>query len=351
MSTSGTVGLTTISVARLITNALRRVGLTPANATNDIWEASRDSLYYFLTSLSNAGLNLWCIDKTVMGMLTAKTAYTLPIGTLDLVQMNYRQISLPSDGIPAASSGVAANAFDADLATACTQVSPNGNISYDFGSPIIVTNVGVNANGANVYNLIYEYSSDGLSWNTLVETEEKAYVDYEWGIFDPVQPVSAQYYRVREAAGATLNLREVMFNTILQEWPAERININDYQSLPQKNQPSRQTIQYWLNRQREAPIANIWPAPNYDFDQLVAIRHRHIQDVGNLTNEIDVPIRWMDALQSGLSFRMVMDVPGADMARHPMLKEAWDSAYYLATAEEVDDSPINLMPNLSAYTR
>lgn len=357
MATSGTVGQTFTQTARLIESALRTAGIASTEQTPDIFRAASDCLYDLLLGMSNGGVNLWCIEKITQGTRNAQYQYTLPDGTLDVMQGIYRQSTLPQNGTAITSSGgTVANAFDQNLSTFCVQTSTNGWIEYDFGpdnSPI-VDNVGVNSYGINTYSLIYEYSYDGITWNTLFQPPTQvSYADYQWQYYDVTNTVQARYYRVRETGGATLSVREICFNVTFFEYILGRYNFDDYTSLAQKYQSERQVTNFWLDRQRgnnSNPISYIWPVSNYDFDQLVWWRQRHIQDVGALSNELDIPMRWTAAVRSGLAKRLFLSVPGVDMTRYPMVKAQYDEDYALADMQEIDDAHGSYIPDTSVYT-
>jgi hypothetical protein len=357
MATSGTVGQTVVPTARLIESALRKAGITSTQQTPDIFRAAFDCLYDFCISLSNGGVNLWCIERITQGTRNAQYQYTLPDGTLDVMQGIYRQSTLPQGGTPISSGGgIVANAFDQNLSTFCVQNSANGYIEYDFGpnNTPIVDNVGINSYGNHTYSLIYEYSYDGITWATLFQPPNQvSYVDYQWQYYDISQTVQARYYRVRETGGAKLSVREVCFNVTFFEYILGRYNFDDYTSLSQKYQSERQITNFWLDRQignNSNPIAWIWPVSNYDFDQLVFWRQRHIQDIGTLSQEVEVPIRWIAALRSGLAERLFLEVPGVDMTRYPIIQAQAEKDYQLADMEEIDDAHGSYIPDTSVYT-
>lgn len=122
----------------------------------------------------------------------------------------------PSTGTPATSQmGTAANAFDGDPATDCTQVAPDGNISLDFGAGASKTiiRVGIISAITETYNLIFEYSDDNaMTWSTAYDAASQSYTADEEYYFDLPEPgITARAWRVRETGGATLDLAEVFF--------------------------------------------------------------------------------------------------------------------------------------------
>ena len=75
-----------------------------------------------------------------------------------------------------------------------------------------------------------------------------------------------------------------------------------------------------------------------------------IQDVGALTDEVEVPQRWLEAIVCELAIRMIMELPGADLNRIPVLQDMADNISRIASDEERDNSPINITPNIGVYT-
>jgi len=85
MATSGTVGNTVINTAKLLEKAIRRCGLSPQALTPETVETAREDLFMLLLSLSNRGLNLWCIDKKLLALNVGQGTYTLPVGTQSIL--------------------------------------------------------------------------------------------------------------------------------------------------------------------------------------------------------------------------------------------------------------------------
>lgn len=351
MATSGTVGQTVITVDTLISHALRRAGATAAQITTDIQKAARTNLYFYLCTLANKGWNLWAIEKSILGFVEGQGEYSLPVGTVDIINALYRTVSLPEDGTAYSSAGgTADNAFDQDITTACIQTSADGYISYQWDDSVTITGVSVMSNGTATYDLIFEYSEDGSTWTEVYDADSQSYPDREWVSFDFSTLYTGTYFRIRETGGGTLNIRELIFAQNPYEIPMARMNINDYTSMINKTFGQQQVLQYYFKRDRTQPKMIVWPYPNYSFNQFVVWRTRQIQDVGALTDEIEVPARQYEALVCELAIRMVTEIPGADLSRVPLLQQMAKQATQFADDEERDNSPIYWVPDLSPYT-
>lgn len=351
MATSGTVEQTVIQVDDLISHAMRRAGATAAQVTPDIMKAAKNNLYFYLCFLANKGMNLWAIERTTIGLVEGVGELDLPVGTVDIINALYRTVTLPEDGTAYTSAGGTADwAFDQDIDTACTQTSANGYIYYQWDEQVTITSVGIMSNGTDTYTLTFEYSNDGSTWTEFYTPDAQSYPDKEWVFFDLYTLPTAYYFRIREAGGATLDIREIIFAQSPSEIPMARMNINDFSSLINKTFQQRQILQYWLKRDRTQPKMVLWPYPNYSFDQVSVWRTRQIQDVGALTNEIEVPARQMEALICELAVRMITEIPNADLNRIPILKQMAIEATGNADDEERDKSVINWAPDLTPYT-
>jgi hypothetical protein len=351
--------MTVVDVDTLISHAIRRCGLTTGEITVEHGQLARNNLYFYLSNLANHGINLWTVSRDVFGVTNASKLVTMPLGTVGVLNANYRTLSrVDGAGGAFASSGTAANAFDADISTACVTTAPNGYIGNNLGTATLVTSVGIMAYGAQVLTPVIEYSDDGgVTWATLYTPPGDqggttiTLADYQWAWWDIPYPGDHIEYRIRETAGATLALREVFFGNTPAEIPMARLNRDDYSALPNKSLTGPKSLQFYFDRQRLQPQLNLWPLPNNSFDQIVIFRHRQIQDVGSLTNEVEVPQRWIDAIVANLALRMGYELPGVPLDRLNMLQQVADKATYEAEAEERDDSPIYLIPAIACYTR
>jgi hypothetical protein len=349
MATSGTVGQTTFNVQDVIEMAMRRAGLKANAIGAETMIIARQNLHLYLSHMSNQGVNLWCLDKELIGVSAQKYVYDMPVGTIDVLNANYRTMTRISGGTPASSSGgTADNAFDADLTTACTQTAANGNISYDAAASTQVTTVGYLPNATGALNLSWQYSSDGATWTTALAFGAKTYTAGTWAWYDLTTNTSARYWRVATSSG-TLDAREVYFGNTPVETTMSRMNRDDYISLPNKTTTGN-PLQFWFDRQRSQPRIWVWPVPTNDFSQIVAWQHRHIQDIGAFTNEIEIPQRWIEAITMNLAWKLALETPGTDMQRLDYLRKMAEKEEFEAASEERDNSPIFYNPAILAYT-
>lgn len=357
MAYSGSVGTTVITVQTLIDHGARRCGKLAEELTSEQVLSSRESLFFLLSNLINIGIQYWAISKKVYGLQVNNFVYKLPLGGNDVLQALYRSINRPTPNTTGAyassAGGIVENAFDSNVETSCTQTSSNGNISVDYGTnnSVYIGSIGVLPDVSGSFNVIYEYSFDGITWSTLLAPGAQLWVNGEWIWTDIEAGQTAQYYRIRETGGNTLNLRELYFGNNSTEITMSRLNRDDYTNLPNKNFTANQPFQYWFNRTIPQSEIYLWPVPSNAFVQMTVWYSRQIMDVGDLYGELEVPQRWYEAVVMMLAHRMSLELPGVDLPRVQYL-EAQASKYLgMAEEEERDKSPIYFAPNISVYTR
>lgn len=328
MPVSGTVSKTTFNTRKVIDHAFRRCRLPPQGISSEMIAVANESLYLILSSLANRGIQLWCIDKLVLPLYEAVSEVPLPVGTVDILNANFRTLT---------------RLTGTEVATATT-------VSIDFGQEIQVTNVGVLWSGASTAYVI-EVSEDGISWTTAETVANPDAVAGQWVWTDIDGALAKQFCRVRATVG-NLNQEQVFFGNTPTEIPIARINRDDYVNLPNKTSQGR-PLQYWLNRQRDFPIMNVWQVPNGDFTfaQIVAWVKRYIMDVGTMTQEIEVPQRWYDAIVYCLAVKIAEELPSVPIELVAILDQKMVRSLREAEDEERDNSPIYFTPNIAIYTR
>jgi hypothetical protein len=261
-------------------------------------------------------------------------------------------MSRPSGSYTTSAGGTVANAYDGDVDTICTQTSTNGNIAVNYGvsNPTYIGSIGYLPASTGTLSIIYEWSEDGVTWKTLVDLGAVAVVDNEWIWTDIEAGQTVPYYRCRVYNGGTLSVRELYFGNNSLEVQMSSLNRDDYTNLPNKNFTANQPYQYWFNRQIPKPEIYIWPVPSTAFVQMVCWYSRQIEDVGALTDELEIPQRWYEAVQMMLAHKMSLELPQVAMDRIGYLEKMAEKHLYIAEQEERDRSPIYWAPNISVYT-
>lgn len=351
MTTSGTVATTTVLLSDMLDSAIRRCKMSTSDLTPEHVEIARGALHAWLSSLANRGIQYWAVERTILGLRYGKSRLALPAGTIDVLNANRRSLDYPSGGSASSDSGgTAANAFDRSLDTVCTQTSTDGAIKYDFGTEVLVTTIGIVTNGSATLNVVWEASADDSTWETLYAPGSVAYSDQVWAWADIETPLKRRYYRVRETGGGTLDVRQVVFGRNPQEIPLAEISRDVYAGLSNPNAVGT-PVQYWYDRKRSQPEMRLWNTPDDPFDCIVVYRSRQIQDVVALTQEIEIPQHWLEAVRWQLAFQVASEMPDVPQERELYLKQMADLALMGAEDGETGGGDMMLTPNIGAYTQ
>lgn len=115
----------------------------------------------------------------------------------------------------------------------------------------------------------------------------------------------------------------------------------EYLALPNKAQQSTRPTQYYLER-TITPTVFLWPTPDTANFSVVFYTQRMQQDPGAMTNTVDAPQRWADAIAAGLAARLAVKFAPEKV---PMLQTLADKAFGAATAEDTENVPMRIMPD------
>lgn len=355
MAYSGTVNQTKINVAQLIEYAFREAGKTAEEQTPEYINAGRQALFYILQALSNKGVNLWAIETVLLGALEAQTILPLPEGTVSILAANWRYIQTPqiAETLPTDNYDVPALFNNNDLSLHATTTVGENWFGWAYQETQIITQVGFNAyapSGSATYNLVLETSSDGVTWTTAQTLPTVTLSDKEWYYFQVNLTPGFLFYRLRETVATTFSLRYIAPSYVQQDIPLAPLNRDTYFALPNKQFQSQRSLQYWYNKGVEQSMY-LWPIPQDNFQCFQIVIERQLQDVGTLTNEIYMPNRWLNALQSMLSHKVAKQLPGIDLNRVQYLEAQAKQDLLDAENGEEDKAPIYFQPNYSYYTR
>lgn len=330
MATSGTVGATVIDATTIIEHAARRCGVSASTLSAEQQLSAKENLYFLLSDLANRGISLWCVQRNILGLALNKASYDLPIGTVDVLRCMYRTMTYPTG---------------TEASTATTQ-------QISFSDSYAVNTIGILPSSSATYNLVVETSDDGSSWTTLYTVPEfttTANLTY-W--FDIEPTTTAQYWRVRETVLTSLDVSGASFGTNPLEITMAPYSRDDYSDLPNKAFAGR-PLQYWYDKQYLVPRLWLWPVPDDITAQVVVWNQRHIQDVGALTNTLEIPQRWMEGITFLIASRMALELPPEKLPPGRIELLMTEAEKHLRQAEdgETDGAPIKIMPRIGAYTR
>ena len=357
MPTSGTVGSTVFLNQQIIDHAFRRCKLVPQEIVDEHLETALDLLWMFTQTLVNRGIKLWNVIPLLEPIYHRRQTVPLPSGTENLYTINLRNQNRVT-GTASASEGTADNAFDGDLTTACIQTLTLGTITMVLSSATYISTFGILPNVTGTWDYVIEGSNDDFVTATVLVTRTaQAVVDATWIWVDVQGPLATGVtdylaYRLRATGTTVLDVRELVYQNAPNEIPMYQLNRNDYVNLPDKISTGRPT-QFWYDKQRTIPEMELWPSPaeEFTFGQITGYVQRQVQDVGLMTDELEVPDRWYLAIVCNLASHLGREIkevaeeliPRLDADATLYLSDAWDG--------ESDSSEAYLRPNISPYTR
>lgn len=351
MTTSGTLASLTPKTIKIITDAYERAGVIGPAITDLQVESAIRSMEWIMQAWINKGLNLWTVKQGMLALNAGQSAYLLPEGSIAILEATLRTSNRQLGGTPFSSAGGnAAFAFDNNPNTACVQTAPNGYISYNWGQARFgISLLGIQSNTNTTYTLVGEYSTDNITWYNAITIPAQQYSQGVNTWFVIMVPVNANYFRVRETGGATLNIQELYFNTTVEDILITPLSRYEYTSLVQKQQIGRPTG-YYIDRQIN-PVVYIWPSPTAQYNNMFYTFTQHMEDVGTMQNTIQVPARFMRPFIFALSADLSLKNPQFDLARSQNLDALAERLYVEAATEDRERVPIRIYPTYMGWTQ
>ena len=328
VATSGTFATTVIDTSAIIEHAIRRCKLTPAQQTPETVLIAKENLYMVLLNLSNRGLNLWCVDRLLQGLTAGQATYSTPAGTIDVLNVTYSQPTLASVTFSATAAGGKATCATAE----------------------VVKRVGVRVSANYTGSLIISSSADDVTYTVLTTAASNTYVagDYAW-IDLPVIDTNT-YFTVESAAVPYPAIDDIQIVTQVYDLPVKQWNRDTYAVINNKYAQSRPSTNYFLEK-KLVPQITLWPVPTNSTDHLTLYVHRQVQDVGTLSQQLEIPQRWVDGIVWLLASKLAFELPSVDDARAQLLTQMADKQEFEAEQAESDGAPIYLTPGIGVYTR
>ena len=325
MATSGTIGTTNFTVAQLLEHAFRRCGVPPSKITPEDEQTARESLYMLIVSLASRGINLWCVEKNLLGLYTNQGIYTLPAGTLDVLNWIY---STPSEVT-----------VDATTTTA-------SSITRQLDAATTAVRYGFKPTAAFTGTVTLAGSDDDLTYTTIQTKASATWALETWYWYDIDPSVEYTYYKLTASVPATFT--EFYLATSVRDINIARFNRDDWANQPNKTRTASPSTNVYFEK-LVTPQFTLWPVPDTDYNHVSIWRHREIQDVGDLTNELEIPSRQFEPIVWQLALRVASEVPGAD-GRLQFLMQMADKFMLEGDLSETDGAPMYLAPQISVYT-
>lgn len=327
MATSGTVATTTIDTAKLIEHAVRRCKIPTAQQTPELISSAKESLFILLLSLASRGINLWCVEKQLIGLGSGQATYVTNPGTIDILNVVYSQPTRVTGTDTAAADSITT---ELDSATSVVR------IGLKFST--------VDASGT----LTLSSSTDGVVFTSLLTSTKTDWSTGKWYWFDIPVVSAATYYKA--SLGTSLVTTEFYLASSVYDLPVSQWNRDSWVVINNKNQTGSPSTSYYLEKLR-TPQLTLWPVPNSDYNHLSLTCHRQIQDVGTLTQEMDIPGRWYEGIIWQLALRVAFEAPDVDPARLQVIVQMAQQYLLEAEYDETDGAPISISPGIGVYTR
>ena len=358
--TSGTISETVFNTEKVIASTFRRCRLNSGQITGEMLFLAKQQLYLYLSELSNAAVPLWCIDKQILPMVQGTNQIICPVGTIDVLNLNIRDLQYQIGTVVSSDGGNAASIQSRTTTGSYTQTVQNGSLTVTLAGPTNLTQFGLLPASSGNWTYTINVSPDGVNFTPIITTTYQSVTSGVWQWFDqelftssvagnPLQNVLA--YQIVASGGTTLAVNQFLAANLPNEITMALINRDDYMSLPNKSFQGR-PVQFWLDKQYYQPVLHIWPSADAfsQFRQLILTRHRHIMDVGSLPQIIEVPQRWYNAIIDKLAAAVAIETPEVNPQLVQILVQRGNESEAKAWSRETDRSPSHFAPNLSCYT-
>jgi len=141
-----------------------------------------------------------------------------------------------------------------------------------------------------------------------------------------------------------VDLMEVAIRRSGIDYTMDRITREDYLNIPNKTQTGRPTQIYF--ERSSTPSIKLWPVPDNSTDVLVSYRVQRIEDADSLTNDVDVPSRFIPCMVSGLAYYLALkNAPD----RAQMAKQIYEEDFARAANEDSEWGSLMIRPDNRSY--
>jgi hypothetical protein len=326
MAYSGEVSTTVFNAIKVVDHAFRRCRLPAQAITAEMQTYALESLYLLLSDLANIKTPSWCIEKVILPMYENQPIVTLPNGTVEVLNLNYRTLQPVTGSV----------------------VSTSLAYTVNFTTQTTVDTIGIEWS-ANAVPLTFQVSTNGIVWVTVGTSSDTATAgEITWT--DISGALAYQYFRITSTL--PISYTAITMGNLPQEIPLGQLNRDSYVNQSNKVFPGRPS-NYYFQRDLPQPVVNLWPAPFSAAEQaqLILWRHRQIMDTQNLQQDVEIPQRWINAIVDGLASAVASETPAVDMQLMAILTQKAAISLQRAWDGDNDGSPIQINPGIGVYTR
>ena len=372
---SGTVSTYNFTNRKIIDHACRRAGIVPQRLSAEDLEVCLDLLFTLTSEWANAGFPLWTRQFGLLGCQIGSPNVQTPPGTVEVLH-SYWRIFNPYRGPATLSTGAGDILLFGGQPNADVNIpGPNPAVSVNFTSITETDTIGVLSGVAVPFTaaLQINVSVDGVTWVPFQTLPSATYTLGQWTYFDLNPTVQTQYLQIVNPGPGAWVVNQLNFALANgQDIENGPLNIDDYYNLPNKMFRSDRPNSTYQDRQVAGPVLFIWPTLNTEgfYNGTVScLSRRYIQDPGTLTNIMELPQRWFEAIVWRLASRVIDEIPqpsdpnsannpyGAMVplqtmqARTTRCETMAARSEALVWSEERVRAPIRLMPSITPYTR
>ena len=299
---SGSYSFQSIKAELIIRKAYELINVPLSMLTSDQYDSAKNAINFILTDWFNQNVNLWSLQLNSISLIPNQANYLLPSNIQKISQVFLRTSVRQNFGGVADSGkdGIAANAFDSNLNTACTQNQENGYIGYEYPTFQNITVLGILSNIDRTYTLNFEGYID--SKGESIFTRRIPAFNYKkdiitWYNFENLPPCKS--YLIKETDTAKLDITELYFNNQTQDTTMSEVSRYEYLSYPNKRSIGRPTI-YYVDYQI-TPSLYLWQTPSPTYGLIMYSGQSLIQTLESYTETINIPAVFYMPLVYGLA--------------------------------------------------
>ncbi len=340
-----------IQFVKLIEHAARRAGIVSSTISAEQLQSAKSNIGFLLRNIANESPNLWVLRPLIIGLVKGAHRYAVE-DAVDIRKLLFRTNYVLTTDLTSSVEGDTSLCVDNDVTTVCAQVSTNGYIEASVSNISTLCGIGYLPSKAETEKLNFSYSQDGITFETI--ELDTANVDVEknvWRYWDFESLIYGTVFRISDANGAPLTPAEVQFVSKISEVPCYRLNLDDYQSLPDKRATGSNSYQFYVERLVDGPVINLWPVPDSNLQSLYAIVQYYPSEPETFYELLSIPKRWYEYLVVSLALRLHKELPAIDPMRLGALEQDALLLHTAARDEERDNSPIRMTPRIRGYTR
>lgn len=371
MATSGTVSTYQFSMRKVIDHAARRAGRQPQNLSAEQLEVAKDLIFTITSQWINAQFPLWTRQFVLLNSSIGSPDAICPPGVLDVFHTFWRALNPYRGPAMTTQGGDASLLFGGQPNADVIIGGTNPGVKVGFNGAAEVDTIGILLGGVSSITaaVVVSTSTDGVTYSPAQTLPSATYAPGIWQYFDLNPSLMTPYLQIAFPGSTPISFNQ--FNIGFansQEYEIGALNIDDYWSLPNKQFQANAPNCVYIDRQLNQVVLKAWPVINtigFYNGVLTALVRRYIQDPGSLTNAVEVPQRWLEALIWRLANLLIYELPDdvsasangspyGVIAKQQLITNIGieaSKAEALAWSEERTRAAIRWAPDIGCYTK